>query len=355
MIDPSKIHLLTLLLRDVSRSFYLTLRVLPFVIRPQISLAYLLARAADSIADTEILNSRDRLKYLIQFRDRLRDLNHPDQNSIESWVLSLPELMTTTSLATLSLKSERKLLIHLPLCFDLLKSFSEVDREQVIDVVCQLMRGMELDLKRFSDPHTLIALETFEELEEYTYHVAGCVGSFWTRMCMDHIPTFRSWDLDQMSSLGIRFGKALQWTNILRDLPRDLKNGRCYLPSKDLIEMGLTSVDLKNPSNYSKLAPLYHRYLDHALEHYRAACEYVLFIPKSSFRVRLACIWPIWIGLETLRLLRTSDNPLNPNPRIRISRKAVYEIMLKSMFWIFSNQHLQVYHETLLRKLQFPN
>ena len=47
-------ELLTDLLKGVSRSFYLTLRVLPGRIRPQIGLAYLLARATDTLADTEV-------------------------------------------------------------------------------------------------------------------------------------------------------------------------------------------------------------------------------------------------------------------------------------------------------------
>jgi farnesyl-diphosphate farnesyltransferase len=46
---------LTDLLKATSRSFYLTLRVLPAAVRPQISLAYLLARTTDTIADTEIV------------------------------------------------------------------------------------------------------------------------------------------------------------------------------------------------------------------------------------------------------------------------------------------------------------
>ena len=50
--DPA---LLGGLLRDVSRSFYKTLAILPGSIRPQISLAYLLARTTDTIADTEIV------------------------------------------------------------------------------------------------------------------------------------------------------------------------------------------------------------------------------------------------------------------------------------------------------------
>ncbi len=53
---------LTSLLRDVSRSFYWTVRILPGAIRPQIGLAYLLARATDTIADTEIVPVTERLQ-----------------------------------------------------------------------------------------------------------------------------------------------------------------------------------------------------------------------------------------------------------------------------------------------------
>src|SRR5437868_1297740 len=64
-------ELLTSLLKDVSRSFYLTLRVLPKKIRPQIGIAYLLARTSDTIADTEILPVNERLAALRNFRERL--------------------------------------------------------------------------------------------------------------------------------------------------------------------------------------------------------------------------------------------------------------------------------------------
>src|ERR1700722_15741004 len=57
------------LLRATSRSFYLTLRVLPRAIRPQIGLAYLLARTADTIADTEIVPLGQRLEALQKFRE----------------------------------------------------------------------------------------------------------------------------------------------------------------------------------------------------------------------------------------------------------------------------------------------
>src|SRR5262245_58143271 len=60
-MPPARDELLTDLLRSVSRSFYTTLRILPPQIRPQISLAYLLARTTDTIADTGLVPVAERL------------------------------------------------------------------------------------------------------------------------------------------------------------------------------------------------------------------------------------------------------------------------------------------------------
>ena len=59
------------LLRQVSRSFYLTLRVLPAAIRQQMGLAYLLARTADTIADTQVVPAAQRLQALQALRERI--------------------------------------------------------------------------------------------------------------------------------------------------------------------------------------------------------------------------------------------------------------------------------------------
>ena len=63
------------LLKATSRSFYLTLRVLPAAVRPQIGLAYLLARTTDTIADTELVPLEQRLDALKRLRERI--LAHP--------------------------------------------------------------------------------------------------------------------------------------------------------------------------------------------------------------------------------------------------------------------------------------
>src|SRR5574337_1299700 len=74
--SPDPDELLGTLLKNVSRSFYLTLRVLPRELRIPIGLAYLLARAADTIADTALLPPEDRLDLLLGFRAHVNGLRH---------------------------------------------------------------------------------------------------------------------------------------------------------------------------------------------------------------------------------------------------------------------------------------
>ena len=124
------------------------------------------------------------------------------------------------------------------------------DRAEVRAVLATLTSGMILDLTRFpgEDGAGLAALETLEELDHYTYLVAGCVGPFWTSLHVAHRPRLGRWDVREMGALGVRFGKALQLTNVLRDVPADLRHGRCYLPARELGALGLAPADLLDAS-----------------------------------------------------------------------------------------------------------
>ena len=66
--------------------------------------------------------------------------------------------------------------------------------------------GMAMDLTRFpgESVEDLTALQTFDELDRYTYYVAGCVGEFWTRMVCAHRPTMANWNVAEMSAIGVR-------------------------------------------------------------------------------------------------------------------------------------------------------
>jgi farnesyl-diphosphate farnesyltransferase len=312
-------ELLTALLRDVSRSFYLTIAVLPSSIRSQISLAYLLARATDTIADTKAVSSEERLQTLQKLRQRILG-----QQS---------ELLSFANIAREQASpGERLLLERIEDALSLLNSFSEEDQERIRAVLDTITSGQELDLRRFAGASTdqINALHTDAELDDYTYRVAGCVGEFWTRMCRAHVFPRHPTDDALLLNNGIRFGKGLQLVNILRDLPIDLRNGRCYLPSERLAEHSLSPADLLISSNEPRMRPAYNCYLDLAESHLLAGWDYTNQIPWQCARVRLACAWPILIGLKTIARLRTG-NPLDAQQRIKISRNEVRGILFKTL------------------------
>jgi farnesyl-diphosphate farnesyltransferase len=319
------------LLKSVSRSFYLSLAVLPAAVRPAIGLAYLLARAADTIADTRLIDRRQRITHLLAMR---AELDVPEPGRVEAIVEATRGIQ--------SLAAERALLERLPECLAAYRALLADDRRRVRQVLETIVEGMTEDLTRFpgEDAGRLAALETRAELDRYTYLVAGCVGEFWTEVHVAHRPRLRHWDLEKMTALGVRFGKALQLTNVLRDIPRDLRQGRCYLPRHDLALLGLEPTDLLEPKAGPVLRPLLVDLLNVALDHYEAGWQYTFAIPRREARMRLACAWPLLIGLRTLDLLAQAPNWLDPDVVLKVPRIRVYGMMAQSVATVWSSRAL---------------
>ena len=307
------------LLKEVSRSFYLTLRVLPDKVRAPIGLAYLLARTTDTIADTELVALEQRLEALRQLGERIQGERAA---KLDFGALAQQQ----------AARAEGVLLERCEASLALLNGLPPADRQLVREVLRIITSGQELDLRRFAGASagTLVALRTEAELDDYTYRVAGCVGEFWTKMCRAHLFPRAPLDDAVLLANGVRFGKGLQLVNILRDVAADLRQGRCYLPAESLAGPGLKPADLLDPANEPRLRPLYQGYLDRAEAHLLAGWDYTKTLPRRSVRVRLACSWPILIGRETLRLLR-DGNALDPAGRIKVSRREVKRLMLRSV------------------------
>lgn len=192
-----------------------------------------------------------------------------------------------------------------------------------------LPNGMEIDLTRFpgDSAKEVAALSTMAELDQYIYYVAGCVGEFWTKMVCAHRPAMAGWDVEKMSSIGIRFGKGLQLANILKDLARDLQRGRCYIPDVLLQEAGLSPVDLLKKSVRSAFRPVLHRLIRIAMEHLDQGWAYAMAIPRFEIRQRLACMWPILLAGETLKRVAFSEDLLDAAVTVKVPRGVVYRMM----------------------------
>ena len=220
-------------------------------------------------------------------------------------------------------------------------------------MVVTLTRGMELDLSTFpaEDSGEVAALESKEDLDCYTYLVAGCVGEFWTLVAMAHEPRMSGWDSGRMSELGVRFGKALQLTNVLRDVPRDLRNGRCYLPREDLDAAGLSLRCLFEPSNSQQASEVLKPWIRAALDHFDAAEAYLLAVPRRCVRLRLAALWPILLGLATLEILARNDRWLDQARPSRVRRRWVYGMMARSVLAVQSDRLLRYWTRSLRGKV----
>jgi len=316
---------LTGLLKQTSRSFYLTLRVLPGAIRQQIGLTYLLARTSDSIADTEIVPLDQRLAALQKMRERILGQSATRLNFGE-----LAKQQGSPAESALLEKVEDSLAA--------LQNCSADDQKLIRDVLAIIISGQELDLRRFAkatvppeggNPN-IVALETAAELDDYTYRVAGCVGEFWTKTCHAHLFPRLRLDEKQLIADGVRFGKGLQLVNILRDLPADLKKGRCYLPTEKLEPAKLLPQTLLSPANEAKFLPLFRESLDKAESHLAAGWAYTNALPFGQFRVRLACAWPILIGVRTIEKLRAA-NVIDLQQRVKVSREEIRAIVKRSI------------------------
>ncbi len=312
--------LLGAVLKGVSRSFYLTLAILPRAVRFQIGLTYLFARAADTIADTGELEDAVRGECLKELKRQICN-EHPD------W--SLIQKIQAQVIPKQANPDERRLLEKLEQCFRIYLGFGHVDRAHIAHVISVLIGGMEFDLQQFPQRNgkALSVLQERQDFEYYTYAVAGCVGEFWTKMTCTHIPGMRSWDQSTMIPLGLRFGKGLQMVNILRDLSQDLRNGRCYIPMTLLEPLHLSPEQLLDPSSAKVFRPLFRQLIQEARDHLDQGWRYTMAIPGREIRLRLACMWPLLIGIRTLQALSISQNVLEPDQPVKIARHDVYNIV----------------------------
>jgi farnesyl-diphosphate farnesyltransferase len=300
------------LLRSVSRSFYLSLRFLPKALRDPLSLAYLLARATDTIADTP--------KPPVSLRTTAL---HNLAAAIQGTAPAERALELRESFAPLqSEDGERKLIEQLPGLLQWLDDLAPIDRADVRDVLVKITRGQLLDLERFGAAGEIVALSDAAQLDEYTYLVAGCVGEFWTRLCFRHVKNFSDQPETEMRELGVRYGQGLQLINILRDAGNDLRNGRCYFPADDLDSLGLKPPEIL--SDPSRIEPVLEKWRGKADRGIEAGIEYASAI--RSRRVRFATALPALIGARTLTLLREAG-PEALAKKIKIPRTEVRSLI----------------------------
>jgi farnesyl-diphosphate farnesyltransferase len=313
-------------LRAVSRSFYLSVRILPLRLRDPIALAYLLARATDTIADTTEISAGMRSETLRNLADAIQDKLPPEE------IAGLRDSFAPRQ----KNQSEQALIEALPACLDWLETLRADDLRDIRNVLAKINRGQSFDVERFGEANGVRTLATASELNEYTYLVAGCVGEFWTSVCFRHLRNFTDRSKDEMSILGRQYGQGLQLINILRDAGNDLRNGRCYLPSEELHSRGITAEEIfRQPVQAQSILEKWRVEAENGVA---AGLEYTCAIAPK--RIRVATALPALIGARTLALLRAAG--IDALQRIvKVPRPEVRQIMTSTAIALASPGFLQ--------------
>jgi farnesyl-diphosphate farnesyltransferase len=300
------------ILRSVSRSFYLSLRILPGPLRDPLSLAYLLARATDTIADTPEPPAELRM-------ETLRNLASAIQGATPGEAVA----SIRDSFAPLqSNEAERALIDALPAALEWLELMDDRDCREVREVLKKINKGQMLDLERFGAGTGIRSLPAASDLDEYTYLVAGCVGEFWTHICFAHVQDFSDRTESEMLALGVQYGKGLQLINILRDVGSDLRAGRCYLPADELHSLDLTPEEIM--ARPARVESVTRHWREKAERGMVAGIDYACAINQR--RVRFATALPALIGARTLSLMREAGADVFERT-VKVPRAEVRKIM----------------------------
>lgn len=332
-------------LPKVSRTFALNISVLKGDLHKSILVAYLFCRTIDTVEDAGKLDAPNKTRLLLDFASLLKDTE--DKNT------ALSQWIEDTSIVDGS-PTDLDLLQNTRKVFNVFNSIPENYKQQIIPSVCTMARGMAYFQKKF-DTKQITLLENAEELEEYCYFVAGAVGEMLCNLFLQEMPGLSAANKEAMRRNAVSFGLGLQMTNISKDIVVDRGRGWSYVPKSYIEANGLTPDEFHaGASNESDLKVL-ESLLNKTVGHLNDALDFTLAIPGNNMRIRLFCIWPLWMAMETVAVLHDNYDLLKSDANVKISRKTVKRILRRTPFICWSNNLLKRSFKNILKREAFNN
>jgi farnesyl-diphosphate farnesyltransferase len=243
MISDTQAAELDVLLAKTSRTFALSIPMLPGTVRRDVGIAYLLFRIADTFEDAIGWPRERRIRALADLAELLVDPALAEERA-RGWLagpLAIPH------------EGYLELLAAAPRVLAAYAALPDATRETMRQHLGKTLAGMARFVDRTDDEGHL-ALADLEELREYCYVVAGVVGEMLTELFLRELPRLAAAG-GALRARARAFGEGLQLVNILKDSNADLDEGRRYLPAgvpRDAVFL-LARRDLDSAGEYSRL------------------------------------------------------------------------------------------------------
>jgi farnesyl-diphosphate farnesyltransferase len=232
------------LLQKTSRTFALSIPLLPEPLQREVAVAYLLFRIIDTFEDATRWEPARRANALGFFArvmegDRVADV----AAMAAEWSADAP----------LEHEGYLELLRATPDVIEWHRRLRPAARTQLASHVAQSAREMAKIVGDIDDDGVL-ALETLQDLRAYCYAVAGLVGQMLTELFVLQCPSLER-VAAELRARAVEFGEALQLVNILKDSGADAAEGRVYLPRRvtPAEVFMLARADLRRAVEYTEL------------------------------------------------------------------------------------------------------
>jgi farnesyl-diphosphate farnesyltransferase len=294
-------HLQHELLDGVSRTFALNVPELDEPLASVVGNGYLLCRIADTIEDAPNLNPAEKRVWLERYLDVVVDPALA-QDFADTLVRRLGAAISDP---------ERRLLSQTAAVLGITACFTAEQR----DALTQCVRIMSAGMAEFAENAGADGLATITDFDRYCYVVAGVVGEMLASLFALEVPSLRTAPAHWFEQARI-FGRALQTTNILKDVHEDARRGVCWLP-RDLAIGGASEADITQ-----RVRILAER----AQNDLREALAFTLQLPAARADMRRFCLLPMGLAMVTLARLR--ERPAFADTgEIKVTREELGELI----------------------------
>jgi farnesyl-diphosphate farnesyltransferase len=334
-------------LTKVSRTFALNIQILPSRLRFQVLLAYLFCRMADTIEDDKNLIPEKKVLLLTRFRDLF-----PCQESWEEKVHVLTGQLPHTWKD--SQQWDHLLIYHSKWIFRLYSRLPEKAGKIIATWVREMCKGMAEFTANQREVNTRkkFLITTIGELDRYCYYVAGTVGNLLCELFYYHSHLITRKINQRLQKFSASFGLGLQLTNILKDVCDDMDRNILFIPHSLMKDYDLTVDSLSAPENSNSVTKMTRQLIKKAQSHLKDAMEYICSIPRLEPRLRLFCLWPLFMAVDTLILLSENGSVFHAKDKVKITRLQVKTILKQTSLVCMSNMFIRRIFKTKMMKLE---
>lgn len=314
------------LTQKFAKSFYFTTQFLPSQHKPAIYAIYAFCRYTDNLVDEpEQFESTAQIEQKLSIWQKKVDqlFEKSDQNS--NLDLNPKDSQISKENSTINQNNSGKNEEEEMILLALQRVIWDYNLNK--NLLFDLFKGAKQDLYQKS-------YQSFDELDEYCYLVAGVVG-----LMLVSIVGYSKEYHHKVLEFANKMGKALQITNILRDIKEDFSRGRIYLPQEDLDKFGYSKEDLANGIVNENFKNLLKYYIKKARKEFTEAWEgFDFLLSGGKLALKSACR----IYIQILNQIEKADYDVFSN---RVSTSYATKINLLLQQILFPHLSHKLHHK----------